>query len=280
MSDFEVGFYAYVILVLVIASSIMFVACASTDTRIQSAIDKMVAYEAIEIEGSIVEMSEIKSMDRSLTSDKQIKMKAVKEDVVMAIESKSKNADITTQMYLVGDVYYIYIPFFMDRYVDSSEILAQLNRELTSLDLMVFNFEMASTEIEIVETTILFQGGKLDVLEVKVALDDDQMTEIIKEIYAQLDISGVVFLGIDLNKIASVYESIEVESAEYTLYIDKKNDVKRYNISAVFDYMQSGQLVSNDMQLEYNIIDTGASVNIELPDIAQNDIITLEELNN
>lgn len=266
------------IVILSVSCVMMMVACQSTNQRVQEALDKMENYESVEIKGNMDATVDISSMGQSISMASKFNLKVVDEDIEMLMKTESDLMNVTMEMYMVGDSYYMRIPDQIDKYIDLSEMKEIINKEAVNLDLTVFDFDVDATELEAEDIKIKFEGEDIEVLEVKVLLNEDQLTDIIKELFAQQNFSSDTLAGQSLDQAADIYESIKMDSATYTLYVDKDNNIVRYDLDTVFNLEMMGQDVMYDMQIEYNIIDTGESVVIELPDINEDNTMKMEDL--
>lgn len=148
------------------------------------------------------------------------------------------------------------------------------------MDLTAFDFDVESTELKAEQTKIEFEGADIDVLKVKVLLNEVRLTDLIKKLIAQQNFSSDTLSGQSIESAASVYESIDVESASYVLYIDKDNNVKRYEVATVYSMDMQGQKVTYDMQIEYNIVNTGDSIEVTLPKVDPQEVIPFNQLYN
>lgn len=268
----------FLIFILTLSCIAMMVACESTNQRVQAALDKMKDYESVEMEGNIDATVDISSMGQSTDMESKFNVKVVGEDISMVMENKTDIMDMTIEMYMVGDKYYMRIPELIDQYIDLSDMKELMNKEAANLDLTVFDFDVDATELEAEDTKIKLEGEDIDVLKVRVLLEEDQLTDIIKELFAQQNFSSDTLAGQGLEQAADIYESIKIDSAEYTLYVDNDNNIVRYDIDAIFNMEMMGQEVSYDMEMIYNVIDTGESVVIELPEINEENTMKMEDL--
>jgi hypothetical protein len=236
----------------------------------------MEAYDSVHIKG--VADAAVEVQGTKIDMDMEYDIKVAFEDIQMSMKTKTGFMDIDAEYYFADGKFYMYMPQMFDKYIDASSMYGQIMDEGLGMDLSAFDFEVETTELKPEDAIIDYQGKEVKVLKVKVLLNDEQMTKLIKDLFKQQNFSSDTLSGQALNEAASMYESIEIVSAEYTLYIDGGNNVLRYEIAAEFTIEAAGQNMSYDMQMMYDIIDTGDSVKVELPDIKPEDTVTFEEL--
>lgn len=271
---------AAAVIVIIIIFAFSAAACASANQRVKEALNKAKEYSGVEIKGTAKATVNIESLGQDIDIEYGYDIKARDKNMVMVADVNAGFINMTMEMYMVGDTFLMHIPMLTDKYIDASNMLEQVRKEGIDMDLNVFDFNVESTELEAEEATIEFEGSDINVLKVQVLLDEDQLNDIIKKLFAQQNFSTDAISGQGFNEAASVYESIDVESASYTLYIDKNNNVKRYEVAAVFKAVMQGEKAAFDMKMEYDIVKTGDSVEVALPQVDPQDIITIDELNN
>lgn len=269
-------------IMLMIASTVLLAACESTESRVQQALEKMEATEDVRMTGDLEAEVELGEESIDMTGDFDITMEN-EENVAMVFEVETEvqmlEMEMTIELYMMGNEMYMRMAMepYLDIYIDASSMLEEV-KDTVGMDLSIFDFDVDNTEIIAEESTIKYKGENIEVLEVKVLLDDDQLTDIIKSLFAQQNFASDTLTGQALEQTLDMYESIEVESAEYTLYIDKNNDIKRYSVSTVFTMQMMGETAKYDMNMDYDIIETGESVKLEMPDIPEDQLINFDDL--
>lgn len=267
---------------LMIASTVLLAACESTESRVQQALEKMEAMESVRMTGELEAEVELGEESIDMSGDFDITMENEK-NIAMVFEIETEvqmmELEMTMETYMIDDKMYMRMAMqpFMDIYLDASSMLDDL-KDTLGMDLTIFDFDVDNTEIITEESTIKIEGEDVEVLEVQVLLDNDQLTNIVKDLIAQQNFTSDSLTGQAVEETLNMYESIEVESAEYTLYIDKNNDVKRFLISTVYTMDMNGQTATYDMSMNYDIIETGESVKVEMPDIPEDELINFEDL--
>lgn len=267
-------------IVFIIAFAFSAMGCTPVNQRVQEALNKAKEYSGVEIKGKADATVDIESLGEDIAMQYGIDARIRDEDVVMVMDINAGFMNMAIEMYMVDGTFLMHMPALIDKYIDASDMLEQVNAEGIGMDLTVFDFDVESTELKTEETTIEFEGKDIDVLKVQVLLNEGQLTDIIQKLFAQQNFSTDAISGQSLDDSASIYESINVESASYTLYIDKSNNIKRYEIDAVFAAEMQGEKATFDMDMEYDIVKTGDSVEVALPEIDPQDIISIDELYN
>jgi len=267
-----------VLIILLIALTILTVSCADSGQRVQDALKKAEAYQAVEIKGKGSAAVSLQTADNKTNINYTYDIKTKDNDAIMDMDIKSDAMDMTMKVYLVGDQLIISMPLLTDKYIDASEMKDQMNMEGISKMLSSFDFDVASTKMESEETTINIEGVDTKVLKVKVLLDKDKMKGLIKKIYEQQNFTSDALSGTSQSDVASLYDSLDLQSAEYTLYIDQDNNIKRYEVNAAYSMTVSGDVATISMDMDYDIINTDDKVEVKLPDIDSNDIVKMSDL--
>ena len=169
-------------------------------------------------------------------------------------------------------------PQLSDRYIDCSLVYLQVANEAIGMNRDAFNFDVRSTRLESNDTTINYQGNETHVLMVLVLLDNKQLDDLIHNLLVQQRANFSAISRESLDEIKSAYEDMELESAEYTLYIDDDNNLIRYCLNAEFSLDILGQDAQYNIQMQYDIIDTGDDVILDLPDIQPENSVNYETL--
>lgn len=263
------------LIVMAIASTVLLSGCESTNNRVSEALEKMEAMEAAVIVGYVDAEVETDGVEMDMTGEYEIVMSG--ENVSMIMTTQTDGMELSIEIYLVDGEFYMYLPDLLDVYIDASKLLADIEDQM-GMDMTVFDFDVDNTELEIEETTIGLDGQDIEVLEIRVLLDEDQLTDIITDLFAQQNFASDTLSGQALDAAADMYESMEIESAEYTLYIDENNDVKRYLIDTILSMEVMGQVIKYDMRMYYDILETGDSISVDMPDIPQDKIIPFDAL--
>lgn len=264
------------LIILAILCVALLCGCASTSARVQKALDKMETYDSVHMKGTA--NASINMQGTNIDMDAEYDIKVVSEDIQMSMKTKTGFMNLDVEYYFADGKFYMYMPQMFDKYIDASSMYGQMMDEGLGMDLSAFDFDVAATELKPEDVTIDYQGKEVKALKVKVLLNDEQMTQLIKDIFRQQNFSSDTLAGQALNEASRMYESINIASAEYTIYIDEGNNVLRFDVAAEFTMQAAGQNMSYDMVMTYDIIDTGDSVKIELPDIEPEDTVTFEEL--
>jgi archaellum component FlaF (FlaF/FlaG flagellin family) len=269
---------AILLIILLVALTIMSVSCANPSQRVQDALKKAEAYQAVEIKGIGNAIVSLNSDDNKTNIGYTYDIKTKENDVIMDMDIKSDVVSMTMKVYMVGDKLLISMPLLTDKYIDASEMKSQMNMDGISKILSSFDFDVASTKLESEETTINIEGIDTKVLKVKVLLDNDKMKELIKKIYEQQNFSTDALSGTSQSDMATLYDSINLQSAEYTIYIDKDDNIKRYEVNADYSMAVNGEIATISMDMDYDIIRTDNAVEINLPDISSDNMVNMSDL--
>ncbi len=184
--------------------------------------------------------------------------------------------EIRMDIYIIGDKVYVHCPQITDQYIDHTSIYPQIASEVLGMDMAALDFDIDSAKLNYSESTITYQDKETDVLMVGVVLNDVQLTELIQTLARQSFSSDTLLVG--SSEAAEIYETLEVESGEYILYLDDEDNILSFFVHAVFSLDVSGQDVRYDMGIRYDIVATGDEVTVELPDIRPEDTISYEAL--
>lgn len=205
-------------------------------------------------------------------------IKVKDENLVMSMDTKSNIMDMNMEIYMVDDRILMYMPILFDKYIDASEMMDEIDKNAIGMDVSAFDFDVKNTELEPENTKIDFDGKEIEVMKVKVLLEEDELTDIIKKVFEQQNFSSDTLSGQSMQQAASMYESIDLSSADYTLYIDNNNNIKRYAVDAEFTLDLNGEVALFDMKMIYDLIETGESIVVEMPNVNPEDIISMSEL--
>lgn len=268
----------FILIALLLTLSLLTIGCTSTNQRVQEALNKSMGYTSMHIKGTGNASVEIVSLSQNINMDYAFDIKVKDEDLVMSMDTKSNIMDMNMEIYMVDDRILMYIPILFDKYIDASEMMDEIDKNAIGMDVSAFDFDVKNTELEPENTKIDFDGNEIDVMKVKVLLEEDELTDIIKKVFEQQNFSSDTLSGQSMQQTASLYESIDLSSAEYTLYIDNNNNIKRYAVDAEFTLDLNGEVALFDMKMIYDLIETGDSIVVEMPDVNQEDIVSMSEL--
>ena len=267
-----------VIIVVIITAAMLLSGCESTNSRVQEALEKMQVIESVHMKGEMDAEVEVAGEKMGMKSDFDMTIED-EENIAMVMKTNSAGTDITMEIYTTGDEMYMYIgmPPLLDLYLDASSMYEEMKDEM-AMDMTIFDFDVEHTELEAEKMTIKLDGEETEVLKIKVLLDENQLSDIIKSLFSQMNLGTDTLAGQAMEEATDMYESMEVESAEYTLYIDDNNDVRRYSVSTVFSIDMNGQEAAYDMDMEYDVIETGDSVKVQIPDFPEDQLMDIEDL--
>ncbi len=259
------------LLMLTLAGIILFCGCASSNPeyikRVNEALDKSMETVSQHIKGNIeINMSAAgQSIDMGIDFDAKV---ASPENMVMSMQITGL-MNMSMDMYGIDGKFYMYMPQFSDKYIDvSSEYEQQTSN--TFVDMSMFDFDTDKTSMSFAE------DSKTGSLRVDVKLNDEQMKNLIKKVYAEQNKGSGTISG--SNNALDMLESMHVDSANYTIYIDKDNNIYRFELTAKISVEISRQKAEMEMTANYDVLETGDSVKVDLPDIQPGNVISYEEL--
>jgi hypothetical protein len=272
------------VLALVLCLSLFVLSGCTSDTdRVQEALNKLESADAISVKGNMtgsIDAGKLGTTGIELHCD--IKITDMGSCISMQIStdasSISMEEDIYMQQYIVGDRVYIYCPQLTSQYIDCSSEYQQITDEGIGTIMAALDFDAGSTQLEYGDTTINYQGNETNVLMVMVQLDDEQLSDLIQNLLVRQNVSYNALSGEDRDEIADEYKTMEVESAEYALFIDDDNNIIRYYVRAVLSLDILGQDSEYDIQMQYDVLATGDSVTVDVPDIQPDNVVQYETL--
>ena len=257
--------------------------CSPNKERVQEALEKLESADAISMKGNMTGSLDAGKLG-TMVIETQFDLKKTDEGsyVSMRISTNaspvSVEQDINMEQYIIGDKVYIYCPQLASQYIDCSSAYQLIADEGIGMGMAAFDFDAGSTRLEFDDTTINYQGKETNVLMVMVLLDNQQMTDLIQDLLVRQDISSSALSGEDSDEAADAYKDIQVESAEFALFIDDDNNILGFYVRAVISLDILGQDGEYDIQMHYDVIDTGDAVTLDLPDIQPENVIAYETL--
>jgi hypothetical protein len=253
--------------------------CSPHRDRIQEALDKLESTDAVCINGNILIKLDAGYMG-SMGMDSHFDITETDEGSALsaqvntdALTGAKQHIDI--EQYIIGDKVYIYCPQISTEYMDFSSEYHLIADEGICTSMGVFDFDAGSARFECCDTTITYKGEETDVLMAAVFLNNEQMLNLIRNLLLQQRSYGALS-DEDMDETLDVFQSMEFESADYALFIDGNDNVIRLYISIVLSQKISGQDVELNIQMQYDILETGDAVILNVPGIQPQDAVLYE----
>ncbi len=271
-------FRIFILIAMLLTLSLLTIGCTSTNQRVQEAMNKANEYTTIHLKGTGNTSIKLVSLGQNINIDYDFDLKSRDNNIALIMDAKANNMNTEMKMYMIGDQFLMYMPMFYEKYIDASDIMDEINKEAIAPDLSIFNFDVDNIELEPENTKINFNGEELNILKLKVLFKEDELDDFIKKVFKQQNVSSDALSTLRLQEVTTQYESLDLSTAEFYLYIDKKNEIKRYKLDAEFTLVMDGEVALVNMQMTYDLIETGDSIVVEMPDVNPEDVVSMSEL--
>lgn len=249
---------------------VLLCSCAQTSPRVQKALDKMKDVDAAHIKGSMRITLDAEKVNMDMIADYDVKVTSDK--LKLLVHSKTGLSDTDINIYGIGGRYYMYTPALMDKYIDMTSTYGKSMGLDSFVNMPAFDFDAGTTAMNITESS------NTGTLMVNVYLGDEQMKKLIKDVYVNQNLGTDALSGQSLDYTFDLLDSMKIDSASFTIYIDKDDNIFRYEINTEISVDYLGEKDKITITANYDVLETGDSVNVDIPDIPPEDIISAADL--